>query len=144
MRIGIHMGYSSADQVAEQCRASGVNEIFLSAASVPGFEERGHLTPEHFKPIAEQLQERDIRISGMILPVPSREAVLGQHETERADLCQTIRAAGQCGIDTALFYPLDRLLHFHEYHPGRPLMVMPGDDDDLAVVADEVLCRVVG
>ncbi len=135
MRIGIHMGYSSADQVAEQCRASGVNEIFLSAASVPGFSERGHLTAEHFKPIGEQLQERGILVSGMILPVPSREAVLGQHETERADFCQTVRATGQSGIDTTLFYPLDRFLYFQEYHPGRPLMVMPGDDDWDAVIA---------
>ncbi len=135
MRIGIHMGYSSADQVAEQCRTSGVNEIFLSAASVPGFSACGHLTPEHLKPIGEQLEERNIRVSGMILPVPSRETVLGQHEKERADLCQTVRAAGQSGIDTALFYPLDRFLYFREYHPGKPLMVMPGEDDWDAVIA---------
>lgn len=72
MRIGIHMGYSSADQVAEQCRDSDVNEIFLSAASVPGFYEHGYLTIEHFKPILEQLAAQDILVSGVILPVPSR------------------------------------------------------------------------
>ena len=150
MRIGIHMGYSSADQVAEQCRESGVNEVFLSAASVPGFSERGHLTTEQFKPIQEQLEERDILVSGMILPVPSREAVLGQGETERANLCQTVRAAGQSGIDTTLFYPLDRFLYFNEFHPGKPLMVMPGEDGwdavigffkEVVEVADEVNLR---
>jgi sugar phosphate isomerase/epimerase len=147
MRLGIHMGYSSADQVAEQCLIAGVNEVFLSTASVPGFSERGHLTPEDFKLIGAQLEERDVLVPGMILPVPSREAVLGQDETERAHLCQTIRAVGQAGIDTVLFYPLDRFLYFHEYHPGRPLMVMPGEDGwsavlsffkEVVAVADEV------
>lgn len=150
MRIGIHMGYSSAAQVAEQCRKSGVNEIFLSAASVPGFAARGHLTIEDFKPIGAQLEERDILVSGIILPVPSQEAVLGRDESERADLCQTIGAAGQAGIDTALFYPLDKFLYFNEYHPGRPLMVMPGEEGwdaviaffrEVVAVADEVNLR---
>ena len=63
MRIGIHMGYSSADEVVEQCRESGVNEIFLSATSVPGFAERGHLTQEDFKPIGEELAARGILVS---------------------------------------------------------------------------------
>ena len=135
MRIGIHMGYSSADEVVEQCRESGVNEIFLSATSVPGFAERGHLTQEDFKPIGEELAARGILVSGMILPVPSQEAVLGQGETERANFCQTVRAVGQSGIDTTLFYPLDRFLYFHEYHPGRPLMVMPGEEGWDAVIA---------
>ena len=103
MRIGIHIGYSSADEVAEQCRTAGVNEIFLGAASVPGFDERGHLTPEKLKPVGEELEARNIQVSGMILPVPSQGVVLGTEEAERAALCQTIRAAGQSGIDTALF-----------------------------------------
>ena len=144
------MGYSSADGVAEQCRAAGVNEIFLGAASVPGFGERGHLTSEHFKPVGEELEARDIRVSGMILPVPSQDVVLGKDEAERAALCQTIRAAGQSGIDTALFYPLDRFLYFTEYYEGRPLMVMPGEEGwdavlgffrEVVAVADEVGLR---
>ena len=71
MRLGIHMGYSSADEVAEQCRTAGVNEIFLGAAAVPGFDERGHLTREKLKPVGEELEARNIQVSGMILPVPS-------------------------------------------------------------------------
>lgn len=84
--------------------------------------------------MGEQLEERDIAISGIILPPPSQETVLGQDPATRANLCRTIRAAGQAGIDTALFYPLDRFLYFDEYHPGRPLQVMPGDGDWPAVV----------
>ena len=66
MRIGIHMSYSSADGVVAQCRAAGVDEIFLGAASVPGFEERGHLTPEQLEPVADGLRARDIQVSGII------------------------------------------------------------------------------
>ena len=119
MRIGIHMGHSDPDQVAGECRDLGVDEIFLGVGAVPGFADRGYLRVEEYQPFAEQLADRDIQVAGMILPVPSKEAVLGQRETERADLCRTIQAAGQSGIDAALFYPLDRLLYFHEYHPGR-------------------------
>ena len=61
--------------------------------------------------------------------------MLGTAPEERKALCETIRAAGRAGIDASLFYPLDRFLHFHEYHEGRPLMVMPGDEDWGAVVA---------
>mgnify|MGYP001229640188 FL=1 len=128
MRIGIHMSYSSADGVVAQCRAAGVDEIFLGAASVPGFEERGHLTPEQLEPVADGLRARDIQVSGIILPPPSPEVVLGKDEAGRNAFCQTIRAAGQSGIDTALFYPLDRLLYFEEFHQGRPLKVMPGEE----------------
>ena len=142
MRIGIHMGHSDPDQVAAECRDLGVDEIFLGAGAVPGFAERGYLRVEEYQPFAEQLAERDIQVAGMILPVPSKEAVLGQRETERADLCRTIQAAGQSGIDAALFYPLDRLLYFHEYHPGRPLMVMPGEEGWTQVI--EFFRAVVG
>ncbi|MCY3762514.1 MAG: hypothetical protein OXH50_14795, partial [Gemmatimonadetes bacterium] len=135
MRIGIHMGYSSADQVAAECRACGVGEIFLSANSVPGFEERGHATAGEFTRVIEELRERGVLVSGVILSPPSQEAVLGTDLEERRALCETIRAAGRAGIDTSLFYPLDRFLHFHEYHEGRPLMVMPGDEDWGKVVA---------
>ena len=142
MRIGIHMGHSDADQIVGECRDLGVDDIFLGAGAVPGFAERGYLRADDCRSFAEQLAERDILVAGMILPVPSKEAVLGQRETERADLCRTIQAAGQSGIDAALFYPLDRLLYFHEYHPGRPLMVMPGEDGWAAVI--EFFREVVG
>ena len=135
MRIGIHMGYSSADQVAAECRDCGVDEIFLSANSVPGFDERGHATEGEFTRVIEELRERGVLVSGVILSPPSQEAVLGTDLEERRALCETIRAAGRAGIDTSLFYPLDRFLHFHEYHEGRPLMVMPGDEDWGKVVA---------
>ena len=150
MRIGIHIGYSSADEVVEQCRTAGVNEIFLGAASVPGFDERGYITPEKLKPVGEELEARNIQVSGMILPVPSQGVVLGTEEAERAALCQTIRAAGQSGIETALFYPLDRFLYFDEYHEGRPLKVMPGEQGwdavlgffrEVVAVAEEVNLR---
>ena len=41
MRIGIHMGFSTVDNVVEECRTVGVNEIFLNATSVPGYDEVG-------------------------------------------------------------------------------------------------------
>ena len=150
MRIGIHMDYTTPDEVAEQCRSAGVNEIFLRAQTVPGFDERGHLTTAGFRRVADQLRRQVIQISGVILGVPSREMVLGQDDAGRAALCQTIRAAGQSGVDTALFYPLDRFLYFNEYHEGRPLMVMPGEDGwdavldffrEVVSVADQVNLR---
>ena len=150
MRIGIHMDYTTPDEVAEQCRSAGVNEIFLRAQTVPGFDERGHLTTAGFRRVEDQLRRQVIQISGVILGVPSREMVLGQDDAGRAALCQTIRAAGQSGVDTALFYPLDRFLYFNEYHEGRPLMVMPGEDGwdavldffrEVVSVADQVNLR---
>ena len=109
MRIGIHMGYSSADQVAAECRDCGVDEIFLSASTVPGFDERGHATAGEFTRVVEELGARDVLVSGVILSPPSQEAVLGTAPEERKALCETIRAAGRAGIDTSLFYPLDPL-----------------------------------
>ncbi len=76
--------------------------------------------------------------------------MLGTDKAGRAAFCQTIRAAGQSGIDTALFYPLDRFLYFNEYHEDRPLMVMPGEEGwdavlgffrEVVAVADEVNLR---
>lgn len=146
MRIGIHAS-GDVEQIAEQCRDLGVNDIFLGAAAVPGFAERGHVSSEDCKPFLQQLAARDIVVAGMIVPVPSREVVRGDDVAGRAGLCQTLRAAGECGIDTALFYPLDQFLYFKEHHPGRPLMVMPGAEGwdavieffkEVAGVADEV------
>ena len=128
MRVGIHMGYSSADEVVEECRDAGVNEIFLRAGTVPGAEERGYATTDEFKSVQDELQARDVLVSGVMLPPPSQENLLGKAETERAAYCQTIRSAGQSGIDTALFYPLDRFLYFNEYHESRPLQIMSGEE----------------
>ena len=127
LRIAIHAG-GNVDQIAERCRETSVDEIFLGATSVPGFAAQGHLTPEDFQPFREMLAERNVLVSGMIIPKPSREAVLGQDEKECANICQTLRTTGQSGVDTALLYPLDSFLHFHEYYPGRPLTIMPGED----------------
>ena len=72
MRIAIHAG-GNVDQIVERCREAAVDEIFLDAASVPGFAARGHLTPEDFQPFREILAERNILVSGMIyLSLPKR------------------------------------------------------------------------
>jgi len=150
MRIGIHMNYSTADEVAEQCQTAGVREIFLSTASVRRFEELGPATADQFRSVQDELQARDVQVSGVILPKPSQDNLLGKAEAERAALCETIRAAGQSGIDTALFYPLDDLLYFTEFHEGRPLQIMPGEDGweaildffrEVVAIADEVNLR---
>ena len=65
LRIAIHAG-GNVGQIVERCREAAVDEIFLDAASVPGFAARGHLTPEDFQPFREILAERNILVSGMI------------------------------------------------------------------------------
>ena len=144
------MGFSTVDNVVEECRTVGVNEIFLSATSVPGYDEVGYSKSDQLRKITGGLQDREVLVSGIIIPPPSPENVLGQDDTERKGLLETIRAAGKSGIHTSLFYPLDRFLHFNEYHVDRPLKVMPGDDDwpaieefmrDIVAVADEVNLR---
>ncbi len=142
MRVGIHAGSNSVDEIAASCRDAGVNEIFLKTNSVPGTSDRGFMTPDDFKPFRDMLQEREVQVSGMIAPVPSKEAVLGKNESEVDALCRTLRAIGGSGIDVVLFYPLDRLIYFHEYHPGRPLMVMPGEEGWDTVI--QFFRRVVG
>ena len=58
MRVGIHAGSSSADEIAASCCEAGVNEIFLGAGSVPGASDRGYMTSDDFKPFRDMLQER--------------------------------------------------------------------------------------
>ncbi|NKB69271.1 MAG: hypothetical protein GKR89_19550 [Candidatus Latescibacteria bacterium] len=142
MRIGLHMGYGTAAEITTKCTQAGVGDIFLGAGSVPGFADNGYMHSDPVVALGQELNEEAIAISGIILPPPSQEVILGQDAEGRAHLCQTIRAAGQAGIDTALFYPLDRLLHFTDYHPGRPLQVMPGDDAWPQVI--EFMREVVG
>merc|ERR1712098_742231 len=118
LRIAIHAG-GNVDQIAERCREAAIDEIFLGAASVPGFAAQGHLTPEDFQPFREILAERNVLVSGMIIPKPSRETVLGQDEEGCANICQTLRTTGQYGVDTALFYPLDNQERRKE-NKGKP------------------------
>jgi len=128
LRVGIHAGSSNADQIAEQCRQVGVEDVFLRAQSVPGFTEQGYLSADKVAAFKDALAERGIRMSGMITPVPSKESVLGENEAEVEALCKTFRAMGEAGVEATLFYPLDKFIYFHEYHPGKPFEVMPGDE----------------
>ena len=128
MRVGIHAGSRDAGQIADQCRQAGVDEVFLSARAVPGFAERGYVSSDSVRAFGDTLAERGVRVSGMIAPVPSKEAVLGGDEAELADLCKTLKAMGEAGIEATLFYPLDGFIYFQEYHPGRLMEVMPGEE----------------
>lgn len=142
MRIGIHAGSSNADQIVEQCRQAGVDEVFLRAGAVPEFAERGYISSGGVEAFKDALADLGVRVSGTITPVPSKEAVLGDNEAELTNLCKTLRAMGEAGIETTLFYPLDRFIYFEEYHPGRPLELVPGGDGWDAVI--EFFKRVVG
>lgn len=128
MRIGIHAGSSSPDRIADQCGQAGVDVVFLGAGAVPGFSERGWLSSENIEAFRDELMDRSVRVCGMIAPVPSKEAVLGRNEAELSAFCKTLRAMGEAGIEAVLYYPLDKFIYFHEYHPGRPLEIMPGDE----------------
>ena len=64
----------------------------------------------------------------MIAPPPSKEAVLGENESELDALCRTLRGIGESGVDVVLFYSARSVNLFSRYHPGRPLIVMPGED----------------
>ena len=128
VRIGIHAGSSDPDQVAEQCRQAGVEEVFSSVSADPGYAERGYLSSDAMKSFIDAMAERGIRVSGMITPVPSKEMVLGEDEAGLENLCKTLRAMGEAGIETALFYPLDKFIYFKEYHPGQPLELTVGGE----------------
>lgn len=147
MRVGIHAGSNQPEPIAEQCRQAGVDEVFLAAGALPGFAERGYLKPDDIEAFRDALAELGVKVSGMIAPVPSQEAVLGNNEAELSNLCRTLRAMGEADIETTLFYPLDRFIYFQEYHPGKPLSVTPdGEEWDSVIqffrrvvsVADEV------
>ena len=142
MRVGIHSGSSSADQVVEQCQQAGVNDVFSSVRADPEFAERGYLSSDNLKAFKDELAERGIQMSGMITPVPSREMVLGDDESGLENLCKTLRAMGEAGIETTLYYPLDKFIYFTEYHPGQPLELTVGGEGWDAVI--EFLKRVVG
>ena len=141
MEIGIHAGSNSVDQLVEQCRQAGVNEVFLRAGVDPGFAERGYLSSDSVAAFRDELAKRGVQASGMITTGPSREVVLGDDEAGLENLCKTLRAIGEAGIDTTLFYPLDKFIYFDEYHPGQPLELTVGGEGWDAVI--EFFKRVV-
>jgi sugar phosphate isomerase/epimerase len=134
MKVGIHAGGNDLDETAAHCLPLDVSDVFVSADSVSGFAENGHLRTEAVEAMRDGLAERGVHVAGMIAPVPSKETVLGQDEYELVNLCKTLDAIGKAGVDTVLFYPLDRFIHFHEFHPGRPLTIMPGDNGWEAII----------
>ncbi len=130
MKVGIQIGLTDVDQIAEHCRQMGVDRVVLSARSVPGFTQQGYIKSDNAKRLKEAVHERGIQVSGLIPPNPSREAVLGGNEAEVEALCKTIRAMGEADIKLALFYPLDRFKNYKEeyHHQKPPLEVMPGEE----------------
>jgi D-mannonate dehydratase len=146
MRIGIHTGSNNVDQIAKECSEAGVNDVFLAAGAIP---EMDHDKLKKFK---DDLMERGIALSGIIMPPPSKDAVLGNNEAEVDRLCKMLRAIGEAGVETALFYPLDSFLLFKEDSPSKPILdVKVGDEEwdkiiqffkRVASVADEVNLKI--
>lgn len=134
MRVGVHTG-ADLNKTVAHCRHLDINDVFVSADGVSGFAEHGHLRADTVESLRDGLAQHGVRMAGMVAPVPSKDAVLGRDESELANLCNTLGAMGKAGIDVVLFYPLDRFIHFHEYHRARPLEVMPGDEDWEAILA---------
>ncbi len=128
MKVGIHAGSSDPDKIAEQCRQVGVDEVFLRVGVDPGFAERGYLDADSVKAFRDKLAELGIGASGMVTPVPSREMVLGDDEAGLDNLCKTLKAMGEGGIEATLYYPLDKFIYFKEYHPGQPLELTVGGE----------------
>lgn len=119
MRVGVQIGLTDVDQIAEYCCQVDVNEVVLSSRAIlDGGEE-----------FRKALDKHGIKINGFIPPNPSREAVFGDNEEEVAELCKTLRAMGETDVKVVLFYPLDRFKNYKdEYHHEKPpLEVMPGE-----------------
>ena len=146
MRIGIHTGSRDVDQIAKECREAGVNEVFLGAGAIPEMDR------DKLKKFKDDLMERDIILSGIIMPVPSKDAVLGNNEAEVERLCEVLRAIGEAGVGTVLFYPLDSFILFKEDRPSKPILdVKIGDEEwdkiiqffkRVASVADEMNLKI--
>lgn len=120
MKVGVQIGLTDPDQIADYCRAAGVDEVAMSAGGISA----------NIAALKEAISERGIHLTVLIPPNPSREAVLGENESEVVYLCEILRAISAAGVDTALFYPLDRFKNYlEEYHHEKPpLEVMPGDE----------------
>ena len=61
MKIGIHAASSVQDTV-ERCRALGVDSVFLTCASFPGYRERGYPDLDAFKGYKTQLEDNGIQV----------------------------------------------------------------------------------
>ena len=100
MRVGIHAGSSSADEVAASCRDAGVNEIFLGAGSVPGAADRGYMTSDDFKPrgdvfisrLEELLAERGVSVRHYRKPTFTKPAPLDLRRQIAAECGAVIEA----------------------------------------------------
>jgi D-mannonate dehydratase len=146
MRIGIHTGSKDVSQIANECHEADVNEVFLGAGAIP------EMNRDKLKKVKDDLVEQGIMLSGIIMPVSSKDAVLGNNETEVKRLCEMLRVIGEVGIGTILFYPLDSFLLFDEDHPSKPILnVTIGSEEweriiqffrGIAGVADEVNLKI--
>ena len=130
MKVGIQLGLSDINQIAEQCLEVGVDEIVLSISAIPEFASKGVVSSDNIETFKEKLAKHAINLSGMIPPNPSREAVLGTNADEVTNLCKILKAIGEAEIKTVLFYPFDRFKNYlAEYHHEKPpLEVMPTDE----------------
>lgn len=130
MDIGILTGLADAEQLAGTCLQMGVDNVILGLGSLPEFKERGYATGEGIEKLKDNMARSGIRLEGLTPPNPSREAVLGDNESEVENLYRNIRAIGEAGVEIVHFYPLDRFKNYKdEYHHEKPpLEVMPGDD----------------
>lgn len=130
MKVGLQIGATNMDHILEDCRQMGVNDIVLSASAGPKLIGQESITKSSLEGCKEALMKHGIRLSGMIPPNPSREAVMGDNEEETASLCKILKAIGEAGVGVVLFYPLDRFKNYlAEYHYTKPpLEVMPGDE----------------
>jgi len=137
MRIGIYTGLADVDQIADYCHQADVDEIVLSASTIPGFTERGFISSDSIENFIGEVAQRGIKISCMIPPNPSKEAVIGDNKDEVRNLCRILQAIGEADVKTVLFYPFDRFKNYLvEYHHEKPpLEVMPGDEKWSAIIS---------
>lgn len=129
MRIGIQTGLSDLEQLSELCHQNDVYEVVLSASAIPGLKENGFADSDSIRAFMDKAGQSGIKVSAMIPPNPTKEAILGENENEVKNLCKTLQAIGEADIVTVLFYPFDRFKNYlSEYdHRKPPLEVMPGD-----------------
>ena len=130
MKVGIQTGLTDVDQIADYCRQVNVYEIILSASAIPGFSEKGFINSNSIGMFMDEIAQHGIKVSGMIPPNPSKEAVLGDNKDEVVNLCKSLQAIGEANIETVLFYPFDLFKNYLvEYHHEKPpLEVMPGEE----------------
>ncbi|MBN1675957.1 MAG: sugar phosphate isomerase/epimerase [Kiritimatiellae bacterium] len=116
------------ETIVRLCRETGVKHALWSLRG--RVEVRGEPMPDE----AELARGRDafrnagIRLAALIPPAPSREAVLGENESETHACAGFLRELGRLNVPMALCYPFDRFLNYKvRYAPDQPpLEVMPG------------------